>query len=142
MRFVGRHSAGRLNCAGSEYVTRDHHYAYLTSFVTPFEPLASCGVVATCTLGGAACSPALGVPPSRGPGMHKGLAVTRPFGSGSRRHRPGNRRHYSGTRNRHHRMSGSGSRGHTIHGLGVHRRVHSRATAVKAHAWVGVVANE
>jgi hypothetical protein len=38
-----------------------------------------------------------------------------PSGSVSRLHRPGNRRHYSGSRNRGHRVSGSGSHGHRIH---------------------------
>jgi hypothetical protein len=42
----GRHSA-RTNCVGSEDVTRDHRYAHLAPSVTPLEPHASCGTVAT-----------------------------------------------------------------------------------------------
>jgi hypothetical protein len=57
---------------------------------------------------------------------------------GSRRRRPGNRRLYSGSRNRHHRTSRSGSRDHRSHWPGVHRRARYRATVVVARA----VANE
>jgi hypothetical protein len=57
-----------------------------------------------------------------------------PSGSGSRRRRPGNRRLYSGSKNRRHRTSRSGSRGHRSHWPGVHRRARYRATAVVARA--------
>jgi hypothetical protein len=66
-----------------------------------------------------------------------------PSGSGSRRRRPGNRRLYSGSKNRRHRTSRSGSRGHRSHRTSrsgscdhrshwprVHRRACYRATAV------------
>jgi hypothetical protein len=61
-----------------------------------------------------------------------------PSRSGSRCRRPGNRRLYSGSRNRRHRMSRSGSRGHRSHWPGVHRCARYRATSVVARA----VANE
>jgi hypothetical protein len=57
-----RHS-GRTNYVESEDVMRNHCCAHLPPFVTPLEPRASCGAFATRTSGGAACSPALGVPP-------------------------------------------------------------------------------
>jgi hypothetical protein len=62
----GRHS-GRPNYAGSEDVMRDRRCVHLAPSVTPLEPRASCGTVATRTSGSAACSPALGVSPPRGP---------------------------------------------------------------------------
>jgi hypothetical protein len=49
---------------------------------------------------------------------------------GSRRRRPGNHRLYFGSRNRGHRMSRSGSRGHRSYWPGVHRHARYRATAV------------
>jgi hypothetical protein len=61
-----------------------------------------------------------------------------PSRSGSHCRRPGNRRLYSGSRNRRHRTSRSGSRGHHSHWPGVHRCARYRATAVVARA----VANE
>jgi hypothetical protein len=89
---------------------------------------------------GPACLPALEVPLPRG---HRRLPAQghcrrSPSGSGSHSRRPRNRRLYSGPRNRRHRMSMSGSRGHHSHWLGVHRRARYRATAVVARA----VANE
>jgi hypothetical protein len=76
-----------------------------------------------------------------------GLESSAASGPGGRRRLPaqgpccrsfsglGGRRHYSGSRNRRHRSSRSGSRGHR---LGFHRRAHFRATAVVA----GAVANK
>jgi hypothetical protein len=63
---VGRHS-GRPNCARPEDVMRDRRCTHLTPSVTPLEPHASCVAIATRTSRGVACSPALEVPPSRGP---------------------------------------------------------------------------
>jgi hypothetical protein len=103
------------------------------------EHRASCVAVATRTSTDVACLPALEVPPPRGLGTPP-LARTRarcrsPFGSGSRRHRPGNRRHYFGSRNFRHRASRPWSCGHR---MGVHHRARSGATAVVARG----VANE
>jgi hypothetical protein len=61
--------------------------AHLAPSVTPLEPRALFVVVATRTSRGAACSPALEVPPPRGPGdatacPHKGTAVARPLDRG------------------------------------------------------------
>jgi hypothetical protein len=86
------------------------------------EPRASCVTVATRTSTGAACSPALEVPPPRGLGdaaacPHKGPAVARPLDQGAA-YWPGNHRIYSGSRNLRHRASRSWSCGHR---LGVHR---------------------
>jgi hypothetical protein len=61
-----------------------------------------------------------------------------PSRSGSRCRRPGNRHLYSGSRNRRHRTSRSGSCGHRSHWPGVHRCARYRATVVVARA----VANE
>ena len=66
---------------------RDRCCAHLTSSVTPLEPHASCVAVATRTSRGAACSPAVEVPPPRGPGNaaacpHKGTVVARPLDQG------------------------------------------------------------
>jgi hypothetical protein len=61
-----------------------------------------------------------------------------PSGSGRHRCRPVNRRLYSGSRNRRHRTSRSGSRGHRSHWPGDHHRARYRATAIVARA----VANE
>jgi hypothetical protein len=66
----------------------------------------------------------------------QGPLLRSPSGSGS--HRPGNCRHYSGSSNRRHRATRSGSHCHRSHLPGVHRRVRSRTTAIIARA----VANE
>jgi hypothetical protein len=63
---------------------RDRRCAHFAPSVTSLKPRASCVVVATRTSRGAACSPALEVPPPRGPGdaascPHKGTAVARPL---------------------------------------------------------------
>jgi hypothetical protein len=68
----------------------------------------------------------------------QGHCCRSPSRSRSRCRRPGNRRLYSGSRNRGHRTSRSGSRGHRSHWPGVHRCARYRATAVVARA----VANE
>jgi hypothetical protein len=84
------------------------------------------------------CPSALGTPPlgsTRAPPL-LALWIGEPRPP---RYRPWNRRHYSGSRNRSHRTSGLGSRGHR---LGVRRRARSRATATIARAWVGAIANE
>jgi hypothetical protein len=67
---------------------RDRRCVHLAPSVTPLEPRASCVAVATRTSSGAACSPALEVPPSRGPRdtaacPHKGTAVVRPLDRGA-----------------------------------------------------------
>jgi hypothetical protein len=66
----------------------DRRCAHLAPYVTPLEPRASCVAVATRTSRGAACSPALEVPPPRGSGdaatcSHKGTAVARPLDQGA-----------------------------------------------------------
>jgi hypothetical protein len=61
-----------------------------------------------------------------------------PSRSGSRRRRARNRRLDSGSRNRRHRTSRSGSRGHRSHWPGVHRNARYRATAVANESWWGV----
>jgi hypothetical protein len=66
----------------------DRCCAYLAPFVTPLEPHASCVAVATRTSRGAACSPAVEVPPPRGPGNavacpHKGTIIARPLDRGA-----------------------------------------------------------
>jgi hypothetical protein len=68
----------------------------------------------------------------------QGHCCRSPSGSGSGRRRPGNRCLYSGSRNRRHRTSRSGSRDHSSHWPGVHRRALYQATASVARA----VANE
>jgi hypothetical protein len=77
-------------------------------------------------------------PRGRGRLPAQGPRCRLPSGSGSHHHRPGNRHHYSGSRNRHHRASRSGSRDHRSHRVGVHRRARFRATAIITR----VVANE
>jgi hypothetical protein len=67
---------------------RDRRCAHLAPSVTPLEPHASCVAVATRTSRDIACSPALEVPPSWGPGdaaacPHKGTAVARPLDRGA-----------------------------------------------------------
>jgi hypothetical protein len=67
---------------------RDRRCAHLAPSVTPLEPRASCVTVATRTSRGVACSPALEVPPPRGPGdaaacQHKGTAVALPLDRGA-----------------------------------------------------------
>jgi hypothetical protein len=62
----------------------DRRCAHFAPSVTLIEPRASCVAVATRTSRGAACSPALEVPPPLGPGdaaacPHKGTAVARPL---------------------------------------------------------------
>jgi hypothetical protein len=67
---------------------RDRRCAHLAPSVTPLEPHASCVTVATHTLRGTACSPAVEVPPPRGPGNvvarpHTGTVVARPLDRGA-----------------------------------------------------------
>jgi hypothetical protein len=67
---------------------RDRRCAHLAPSVTPLEPHASCVAVATRTSRGAACSPAVEVPPPRGPRNaaacpHKGTIVARPLDRGA-----------------------------------------------------------
>ena len=67
---------------------RDRRCAHLAPSVTPLEPHASCVAVATRTSRGAACSPAVEVPPPRGPGNaaacpHKGTVIARPLDRGA-----------------------------------------------------------
>jgi hypothetical protein len=67
---------------------RDRRCAHLAPSVTPLEPHASCVTVATHTSRGAACSPAVEVPPPRGPGNaaacpHKGTVIARPLDRGA-----------------------------------------------------------
>jgi hypothetical protein len=94
------------------------------------EPRASYVIVTTRTSTGAACSPALEVPPPRGRRRlpAQGPRCRSPSGSGSHRH-------YSESRNLCHRASRSWSCGHR---LGVHRRARSGTTAVVTRG----VANE
>jgi hypothetical protein len=66
---------------------RGRRCAHLAPSVTPLKPRASCVAVATLTSRGAAWSPALEVPPPRGPEdtaacPHKGTTVTRPLDRG------------------------------------------------------------
>jgi hypothetical protein len=134
---------GRPNYAGSEDVMRDRRCAHLAPSVTPLEPHASCVVVATRTSRGAACSPAVEVPPASGPRERRRLPAQGhyrclPSRSGSRYRRPGNHRLYSGSRNHRQGTSRSGSHGHRSHWQVVHRYARYRATAVVARA----VANE
>jgi hypothetical protein len=56
------------------------------------------------------------------------------------RYRSGNRRRFAGSKNRLHRVSGSGSCHHHNRRTDVHYCTCSRATATVAGAWVGVVA--
>jgi hypothetical protein len=111
---------------------RDRRCAHFTPSVTSLEPRVSSSLLAhrgvslarrpwKCRRLGAP-----GTPP---------LARTRALPSlalwiGSRRHRPGNHRLYFRSRNRRHRMSRSGSRGHRSHWSGVCRRARYRTTAV------------
>jgi hypothetical protein len=67
---------------------RDRRCAHLTPSVTPLEPHASCVAVATRTSRGVVCSPAMEVPPPRGPGNaaacpHRGTVVARPLDRGA-----------------------------------------------------------
>jgi hypothetical protein len=138
---VGHHS-DRANCAGSEDVTLDRRCAHLAHSATLLEPLASCVAVATRTSRGTACSPALEVPPPRGPGdaatcPHKGLAVARPLDRGAAATDLGTTA-TTPDRGTAARASRSGSHGHRSHRPRVHRRACSWATAVVACA----VANE
>jgi hypothetical protein len=127
---VGRHS-GRPNCAGSEDVTRDHRCAHLTPSVTPLARTSHlCVAVATRTSRGTACSPALEVPPPRGPGdaaacPPKGPAVARPL---DREPPPLLRIEESPPPRVEVRERG--------HRLWVHRRAYSQTTAVVARAVV------
>jgi hypothetical protein len=117
----GRHS-GRPNCVGSDDVTRDHCCMHLAPSMTPLEPRASCGTVASRTLGGAACSPALGVPPPLtrlgAPGTPQ-LARTWP-----RRRLP------SESRSRHHHVTD----------LGIAAATPDRGTAATARLGLGATA--
>jgi hypothetical protein len=66
----------------------DRRCAHFAPSVTSLEPRASCVAVATRTSRGVACSPALEVPPPRGPRdaaacPHKGTAVARPLDRGA-----------------------------------------------------------
>jgi hypothetical protein len=120
----------------------DRRCAHLAPSVTPLEPHASCVAVATRTSRGAACSSTVEVPPPRGPGNAaacpaQGHCRRSPSRSGSRCRRPGNCRLYSGSRNRRHRTSRSGSQGHRSHWPGS-TAARYRATAVVART----VANE
>jgi hypothetical protein len=135
---------------------RDRRCAHLAPSVMPLEPHASCVAVATRTSRGAACSPAVEVPPPRGTGNaaacpHKGTVVARPLDRGAAAANLGTAastpdRGTAATARRgrgaaataatsRHRTSRSGSRGHWP---GVHRCARYRATAVVARA----VANE
>jgi hypothetical protein len=63
---------------------RDRRCAHFAPFVTPLEPHVSCVAVATRTSRGITCSPAMEVPPPRGPRdaaacPHKGTTVVRPL---------------------------------------------------------------
>jgi hypothetical protein len=67
---------------------RDRRCAHLAPSVMPLEPHDSCVAVATRTSRGAACSPAVEVPPPRGPGnaaacLHKGTVVARSLDRGA-----------------------------------------------------------
>jgi hypothetical protein len=122
---------------------RDRRCAHLAPSVTPLEPHASCVVVTTRTSRGNACSPAVEVPPPRGPGNaaacpHKGTVVARPLDRGAVAADLGTAastpdRETAATSHR-----GRGAAATTATGPGVHRCARYRATAVVAR----VVANE
>jgi hypothetical protein len=117
-------------------ITRDHRCAHLVPSVTPIEPRASCGTVATRTSGALPQGPR-----DTATWQHRGPAVARPLDRGAAAtalptlEPPP----LLGSRNRSHRASGLGSRGHR---LGLRYRARSRATATIARAWVGAIANE
>ena len=130
-----KHNNRKENCVGSEDVTRDHRCAHLTPSVTSLART-SCLMRHRrySHVDGRRLLASFGSAASSGPRGRRRLPAQwprcrSPSGSGSRRHRPGNHRHYSGSRNLRHRASRSWSCGH---GLGVHRRACSGATAIVA----------
>jgi hypothetical protein len=136
----------RPTCAGSEDVTRDRRCAHLAPSVTLLEPRALCDAVATRTSGGAACSPALGVPLPRDPGppplARTGAPPSLVLYIGKPPQSTWEPLPLLWIEEPPHRASVSGNRGHRSHRLGVHHRARSRATAIVARAWVGADANE
>jgi hypothetical protein len=133
-----KHNNRKENCAGSEYVTRDHRCAHLGPSVTPLARTSRLMRRRRYShVDGRRLLAGLGSATSLGPRGRRRLPAQEPrcrspCGSGSRRHRPGNCRHYSGSRTC---ASRSWSCGHR---LGVHHRARSGATVIVARG----VANE